>query len=44
VIAAGAVVARDVGPFEIVAGVPAKPVGLRNKELTYRLSYKPLIG
>ena len=31
VVAAGAVVTRDVAPFAIVAGVPAKPVGTRNR-------------
>ena len=42
VIAAGAVVTRDVAAYEIVAGVPAKPVGSRSKQLSYRLSYDPL--
>lgn len=38
IIAAGAVVAKDVGDFEIVGGVPAKRIGERkNKELSYRL-------
>lgn len=38
VIAAGAVVTKDVAPFSIVAGVPAKSIGKRrNKELHYRL-------
>src|SRR3989338_4777781 len=30
IIAAGAVVTKDVEPFDIVAGVPAKPIGKRN--------------
>jgi acetyltransferase-like isoleucine patch superfamily enzyme len=35
VVAAGAVVARDVAPLTIVAGVPARPVGLRPDEATH---------
>ena len=35
-VAAGAVVTKDVKPYAIVAGIPAKPVGERTKELTYR--------
>jgi acetyltransferase-like isoleucine patch superfamily enzyme len=38
VVAAGAVVTKDIKPFEIVGGVPAKVIGERkNKELKYRL-------
>lgn len=38
VIAAGAVVTKDVEPFAIVGGVPAKVIGERkNKDLHYRL-------
>ena len=38
VVAAGAVVTADVKPFEIVGGVPAKPIGERkNKDPNYRL-------
>lgn len=38
VIAAGAVVTKDVAPFEIVGGVPAKVIGERkNKDLHYKL-------
>ena len=37
VVAAGAVVTRDVAPLEIVAGVPARPIGRRPAEAaTYR--------
>ena len=35
VIAAGAVVTKDVEPFAIVAGIPAKKIGERNKDLRY---------
>lgn len=38
VVAAGAVVTKDVPPFAIVAGVPAKIIGERkNKDLAYKL-------
>lgn len=35
VVAAGAVVSKDVPPYTIVAGIPAKPVGERNRNLNY---------
>jgi maltose O-acetyltransferase len=35
VVAAGAVVTRDVAPLDIVAGVPARPVGTRPEEATH---------
>lgn len=34
--AAGAVVTRDVEPYTIVAGIPAKAIGTRPRNLTYR--------
>ena len=37
VIAAGAVVTKDVAPLAIVAGVPAKVIGNRPDDLTYKL-------
>lgn len=36
VVCAGAVVTKDVGEYEIVAGVPAKKIGERNKDLDYK--------
>lgn len=41
VVAAGSVVTSDVPDFTIVAGIPARPIGLRNKELNYVLDYRP---
>ena len=42
VVAAGAVVTRDVAPLDIVAGVPAQPVGRRSLDPAYRLPDPPL--
>ena len=40
VVAAGAVVTRDVPPFAIVAGTPAVQIGERTRDLRYRLGYR----
>jgi len=41
VIGAGAVVTADVDPYQIVAGVPAKKIGERSRQIDYRLKYFP---
>lgn len=40
VVAAGAVVTRNVEPYAIVGGVPAKKIGERNKDLDYTPNFK----
>jgi len=42
VIASGAVVTRDVAPYAVVGGVPAKVIRERAKELTYTLKFARL--
>lgn len=44
VIYPGSVVSRDVSPYTKVAGVPAKVVGTRNKEIDYKINYKMYWG
>lgn len=41
VVAAGAVVAKDVDAYTIVAGVPAKPTNQRENTLKYQLTFNP---
>lgn len=36
VVAAGAVVTKDVEPWTVVAGIPARKIGERNKEVNYK--------
>lgn len=40
VVAAGAIVTKDVEPFTIVAGNPARKIGDRNKCLEYKLNFR----
>ena len=43
VVCAGSVVTKDVEPYSIVAGTPARPIGKRNKQLNYKCNgYEPL--
>ena len=43
VVAAGAVVSRDVAPYMIAAGIPARSVGTRNRDLDYKVTYRRLL-
>lgn len=43
VVAAGAVVTKDVEPYAIVAGSPARKIGERQRDLKYRLNYRPFL-
>ncbi len=42
VVAAGAVVTKDVAPYTVVGGVPARPIGTRTRPVRYTLTFRPL--
>lgn len=42
VVAAGAVVTKDVEPWSVVGGVPAKKIGIRNKSVNYSTGRPPV--
>lgn len=44
VVGAGSVVTKDVEPYAIVAGNPAKKIGERNRDLSYQLGFRPWLG
>jgi acetyltransferase-like isoleucine patch superfamily enzyme len=45
VVAAQALVNKDIGELEVVGGIPAKVIGKRNPDaLKYRAAYRPLFG
>lgn len=43
VVCAGAVVTKDVGEFEVVGGVPAKYIKMRNKDVLYTCPKSPIL-
>jgi len=44
VVGAGSVVTRDVAPYSMVAGNPAKEIGVRTTALNYRLAFDPFLS
>lgn len=43
IVAAGAVVSKDVEPYSIMAGNPARCIGQRPDDLNYELDYRPFL-
>ena len=44
VVACGAVVTKDVPSMSIVGGIPAKVIGKRNNNLSYKLHFNPIFN
>ena len=44
VVSACAVVTKDVEPYQIVAGIPARSIGNRSRQIDYRCVYFPWFG
>jgi maltose O-acetyltransferase len=42
VIAAGTIVTKNIEPYNVVAGIPAKMINIRNSDLKYESSYSRL--
>lgn len=43
VVASGSVVTKNVLPYDVVGGVPAKVIGKRTHNLNYKLNYRPFL-
>lgn len=43
VVLTGSVVPKDVGPYQVVGGNPAAPVGERSSDLDYELDFRPWV-
>jgi acetyltransferase-like isoleucine patch superfamily enzyme len=44
VVAVGAIVTKDVEPFTIVGGIPARSIGEHSRDLSYKLDYRKFLG
>jgi len=44
IVGTGSVVTKDVPPYAVVAGVPAKQIGERPKDLSYQVDYFPFFN
>jgi maltose O-acetyltransferase len=41
VLGSGSIATKNIPEFEIYAGTPAKYIGTRSRDLTYKLNYSP---